>query len=335
MLLEELDWATLLEKYFIPGFLTNQREHFMRMLLAIDQSKDSKVTINLLQKLKWPSGSTLILLHVTTRDDEIMPMGSRRLQAKKLGGSGKPLIRVHSELQRLEKLLASDTLQVQSMIVNGIPGQEILSAIQKKKIDIAVLGSRGLSRISGLLLGSVSEWVLNDAPCSVLIGRPTARKTKSSTSLKILLATDGSRDAWKAVDVLKGLDLSSESTLMLLHVIKKQVYETGQVVKSTGKSRTEFAKLAKGLCGDRDSTGARLLKDTRDALTSTKLNIQECMALGHEAQEILKAARISKADLVIVGSKGLSGLRRFFMGSVAQTVSQHAPCSVLVVRSSM
>jgi nucleotide-binding universal stress UspA family protein len=335
MLLVGSVWASLLGKYVVPGFLGNRRKHFMRMLLAIDQSKDSKAAINLLRKLKWPPGSTLILLHITTIDDEIMPMGSRRLHAKKLGGSGKPLTRVHSELQRLEKLLASDTLQVQTMIVNGIPGQEILSAIQKKKIDIAVLGSRGLSRISGLLLGSVSEWVLNDAPCSVLIGRPTARKTKSSTSLKILLATDGSRDAWKAVDVLKGLDLSSESTLMLLHVIKKQVYETGQVVKRTGKSRTEFAKLAKGLCGDRDSTGARLLKDTRDALTSTKLNIQECMALGHEAQEILKAARISKADLVIVGSKGLSGLRRFFMGSVAQTVSQHAPCSVLVVRSSM
>jgi nucleotide-binding universal stress UspA family protein len=306
----------------------------MRMLLAIDQSKDSKVTINLLRKLKWPAGSTLILLHITTIDDEILPTGVGRLPTKKLGDSGKPVIRVHSELQRLEKLLASDTLQVQSMVVNGIPGQEILSVIQKKKIDMAVLGSRGLSRISGLLLGSVSEWVLNDAPCSVLIGRPTARKAKSSTSLNILLATDGSRDAWKAVDVLKSFEFSADTTVTLLHVIKKQMYETGQVVKSTGKSRVEFAKLAKDLCRDRDSTGVRLLKETRDALASSTLNIQECMALGHDAQEILKAARLQKADLVIVGSKGLTGLRRFFMGSVAQTVSQHAPCSVLVVRSS-
>ncbi|MEX2492598.1 MAG: universal stress protein [Nitrospirales bacterium] len=306
----------------------------MKLLLAIDQSKDSKVTINLLQKLKWPAGSTLILLHVTTLDDEIRPTGSSRIPQKKSGDSGKSLIRVHSELQRLEKLLASETLQVQSMVVNGIPGQEILSVIQKKKIDMAILGSRGLSRISGLLLGSVSEWVLNDASCSVLIGRPTARKTKSSTGLNILLATDGSPDAWKAVDVLKSFEFSADTTVMLLHVIKKHMYETGQVVESTGKSRAEFAKLAKDLCRDRDSTGIRLLKETRDALASTKLNIQECMALGHEAQEIIKRARLQKADLVIVGSKGLTGLRRFFMGSVAQTVSHHAPCSVLVVRSS-
>ena len=306
----------------------------MRMLLAIDQSKDSKVAIQLLQKLKWPAGSTLIMLHVTTIDDEMTAANSSRLHKKKLDDSGKPPLPVHSELHRLEKQFASETLQVQSMVVNGVPGQEILSVIQKKKIDMVVIGSRGLSRISGLLLGSVSEWVLNDASCSVLIGRPTARKAKLSSSLNILLATDGSRDSWKAVDVLKSVEFSVDTTVTLLHVVKKQIYETGQVVGSVGKSRTEFARLAKDLCGDRGSAGARLLKDTRDALSSTTLKIQERLALGHEAQEILKAARLQKADLVIVGSKGLTGLRRFLMGSVAHTVSQHAPCSVLIVRSS-
>ncbi|MDH5430230.1 MAG: universal stress protein, partial [Nitrospirota bacterium] len=284
----------------------------MRMLLAIDQSKDSKAAVTLLRKFRWPSGSTLILLHVTTVDDEVGSTGSRRLLNKKSGDSEKILLPVQSELLRLEKMLASDTLQVQSMVVNGVPGQEILSVIQKKKIAIAVLGSRGLSRISGLLLGSVSEWVLNDAPCSVLIGRPTSRKADSSMRLNILLATDGSRDAWKAVDVLKSFEFSADTTVTLLHVIKKHVYETGQVVASTGKSRAEFSKLAKDLCRDGDLTGVRLLKETRDALASSVHNIQECMVLGHEAQEIIRAARLQKADLVIVGSKGLTGLRRFF-----------------------
>ena len=306
----------------------------MRILLAIDQSKDSKVAIQLLQKLKWPAGSTLIMLHVTTIDDEMTAASSSRLHKKKLDDSGKPPLPVHAELNRLEKQFASETLQVQSMVVNGVPGQEILSVIQKKKIDMAILGSRGLSRISGLLLGSVSEWVLNDAACSVLIGRPTARKAKSSSSLNVLLATDGSRDAWKAVDALRSFEFSVDTTLTLLHVVKKQIYETGQVVGSAGKSRTEFAKLAKDLCGDRGSAGVRLLNDTRDALSTTTLKIQERLALGHDAQEILKAARLQKADLVIVGSKGLTGLRRLLMGSVAHTVSRHAPCSVLVVRSS-
>jgi len=259
---------------------------------------------------------------------------SSRLHKKKLDDLEKAPLPVHSELHRLEKQFASETLQVQFMVVSGVPGQEILSVIQKNKIDMAILGSRGLSRISGLLLGSVSEWVLSDASCSVLIGRPTARKAKSSSSLNLVLATDGSRDAWRAVDVLKSFEFSVETTVTLLHVVKKKIYETGQVVGSAGKSRTEFSKLAKDLCGNRGSAGVRLLKDTRDALSSTALKIQERLAFGHEAQEILKAARLQKADLVIVGSKGLTGLRRFLMGSVANTVSHHAPCSVLIVRSS-
>jgi nucleotide-binding universal stress UspA family protein len=326
--------SLVLRKPFVDGSLTNQRMSFMKLLLAIDQSKDSKAAINLLQKVKWPAGSTLIMLHVTTIDDEMTAPSSSRLHKKKLDDSGKPPLPVHSELHRLEKQFASEALQVQSMVVSGVPGQEILSVIQKKKIDMVILGSRGLSRISGLLLGSVSEWVLNDASCSVLIGRPTARKAKSSSSLNILLATDGSRDAWKAVDVLKSFEFSVEPTVTLLYVVKKKIYETGQVVGSTGKSRTEFARLAKDLCGDRGSAGVRLLNDTRDALSSSGLKIQERLAFGHEAQEILKAARLQKADLVIVGSKGLTRLRRLLMGSVAHTVSQHAPCSVLVVRSS-
>ena len=305
----------------------------MRMLLAIDQSKDSKVTIALLQKLKWPAGSSLILLHVTTVDDEIVSTGSSRLPKKPSGDSGEPLGRVHSELQRLEHLLASDTLQVQSMVVSGVPGQEILNAIQKKKIDVVALGSRGLSRISGLLLGSVSEWVLNDASCSVLIGRPTARKGKSSSALNVLLATDGSPDAWKAVSILKELGLPPGSTITLLHVIKKHIYETTQFVDRARKSQTEFSKLAKDLCRDRDSAGVRLLNDTRDALGSLSLPIQERVALGHEAEEILKAARQQTADLILMGSRGKTGLRRFLMGGVARTVSRHAPCSVLVVRA--
>ncbi len=306
----------------------------MRILIAIDHSKDSKFVISLLQKMKWPPGSTLIILHVTTLDDEMSGESLSRLQKKKLDDLRNPPLPVHAEFRRLEKQFASETLQVQSIVVNGVPGQEILSLIQKKKIDLVVLGSRGLSRMSGLLLGSVSEWVLNDAPCSVLIGRPTARKTKASSNFKVLLATDGSDDSWKAVEFLKEVvRVPADSTVMLLHVKRKHMYETDQFVDRAGKSQAEFTKLAKNLCRDKGAVGVSLLKDTRNTLASLPLNINERIASGHEAPEILKTARQQKVDLVLMGSKGLTGLRRLLMGSVAKSVSQHAPCSVLVVRS--
>ncbi len=324
----------VLRKHFVPGFHTKQRIHFMRILLAVDQSKDSKGVIRLLQKLKWPAGSTLNLLHVTALGDAMATAGSSRLPKKQRDDSEKLSPAVQSELHRLEEQLASDTLQVQSMVLSGVPGKEILGVIQKKKIDLVVVGSRGLSRISGLLLGSVSAWVLNDSRCSALIGRPTSHKTKSSSSLKVLLAIDGSQDSWKAVKFLKEIELPAGSTVTLLHVVRKHVYETEQCVDRGEKSQTEFAKLVKQLCHDRGALGVDLLKQTRKELDSLQFTIRERIAFGHEAQEILKTAKQQKVDLVLMGSKGISGLRRLLMGSVAQTVSQHAPCSVLIVRSS-
>lgn len=306
----------------------------MKLLLAVDQSKDSKVAINLLRQFQWPAGSSLLLLHVNTIEDEKRAISTKSSKGEKSGVKGKVIPHIHTELRRVEKMLASETLKVESIVLNGIPGQEILTAVQRRKIDLVVLGSRGLSRVSGLLMGSVSEWVLNDAPCSVLIARPTARKSKSASSLNVLLATDGSSDVGKAVNVLKELVLPVRSNVMLLHVMKKYLYETWQCLNRKGRSWSALSKVAKDLCGERGIAGARLLQSTRKALSSfSQMNIEECLVVGHEASGIIKMARQQKADLVVVGSKGTTGLRRIFLGSVSHHVSQHAPCSVLVVRS--
>jgi nucleotide-binding universal stress UspA family protein len=54
---------------------------------------------------------------------------------------------------------------------------------------------------------------------------------------------------------------------------------------------------------------------------------------GDPADAILDVAEETKADLIIVGNKGMTGARRFLLGSVPNKVSHHAPCSVLIVRT--
>ena len=53
---------------------------------------------------------------------------------------------------------------------------------------------------------------------------------------------------------------------------------------------------------------------------------------GDPAEEILEVATKVDADLIVVGNRGLSGIRRFLLGSVSSKVSAHAPCSVMIVR---
>jgi nucleotide-binding universal stress UspA family protein len=54
---------------------------------------------------------------------------------------------------------------------------------------------------------------------------------------------------------------------------------------------------------------------------------------GEPAEAILSTAEETDADLIVVGNKGMSGARRFFLGSVPNNVSHHAPCSVIIIRT--
>jgi nucleotide-binding universal stress UspA family protein len=55
---------------------------------------------------------------------------------------------------------------------------------------------------------------------------------------------------------------------------------------------------------------------------------------GDPADAILDVAEEREADLIVIGHKGMTGARRFLLGSVPNKVSHHAPCSVLIVRTS-
>ncbi len=94
-----------------------------------------------------------------------------------------------------------------------------------------------------------------------------------------------------------------------------------------------------------DAYPANLAKDARDAangcvedaaalLRSGGLEVETHCIPGDAADAIVDVAETTEADLIVVGSKGMKGGRRFLLGSVPNRVSHHAPCSVMIVRTS-
>ena len=77
--------------------------------------------------------------------------------------------------------------------------------------------------------------------------------------------------------------------------------------------------------------GRALVKDAKKGLSNRHANAEH-ISTGYAAEEILKAARRFRANLIVLGSRGLTGIKRQFLGSVSARVARHAPCSVLVVR---
>jgi nucleotide-binding universal stress UspA family protein len=76
------------------------------------------------------------------------------------------------------------------------------------------------------------------------------------------------------------------------------------------------------------------LSDAADIAREAGVQVNTYARQGDPADAILDVAEEQSSDLVIVGNKGMTGARRFLLGSVPDKVSHHAPCSVLIVRTS-
>lgn len=302
----------------------------------MDRSRRAPGIKSFLQLLAFPKGSNLYLVHVVEPFHWPLRQETKEHQPRrrKVEEVQSRLVKEAEEfVHREQAAFPSDQFRVHPLVLEGIPGAEILDCLHKYQPDLAVLGSRGLSGLKRMFLGSVGHWVLADAPCSVLIMRGSYPTKPSGTrGLRILLATDGSQDATAAREMLQTLDLPPLSSITVLHVIRKHPFQTRQLITSYGMTEKAFDQLAGDLLHERGREGAKLLKETLKTLKRPGLRLSEQLAFGHEADEILKAAKRLRADLIVVGSRGLTGLRRVLLGSVSQAVAHQSPCPVLVVR---
>lgn len=119
---------------------------------------------------------------------------------------------------------------------------------------------------------------------------------------KVLIATDGSATAAHAAEV--GID----------------------VAKATG---AEALVLHVGDPKD----GKKVLSKTEKALASSGVNIKSQTVSGDPADMICEIAERESADLIVIGNKGMTGAKRFLLGSVPNQVSHHSPCNVLIVKT--
>ena len=76
-----------------------------------------------------------------------------------------------------------------------------------------------------------------------------------------------------------------------------------------------------------------MLKDAASHAQSKDVNVEIYARQGDAADAILDVAEEREADLIIVGNRGMTGAKRFLLGSVPNKISHHAPCSVLIIRT--
>ena len=149
----------------------------------------------------------------------------------------------------------------------------------------------------------------------------------------VLIATDGSEGALHAANFLSELvnpaTVRQVTVLAVISPIESAPFFSEMSLAGGGALTQEtWDSLTQSLNTNAQEAAAR----TRDALTHLTPNVNMIVRTGSPAEEIVDAAKHVEADLIVMGSRGLSGVRSVLLGSVSDRVLHLAHCPVLVVR---
>ncbi|MBI3355502.1 MAG: universal stress protein [Nitrospirae bacterium] len=152
--------------------------------------------------------------------------------------------------------------------------------------------------------------------------------------MRILCAVDGSECSQWGVQALEALASREPDHVALLHVVDKPALRAATSKNPVGERRALAAMEKAGGILLRDAVRlARLALG--QAATGPRTKFETVLSHGPVARTIVRQARRLKADLILIGSRGLSDIRGFLLGSVSRQVASIAPCSVLVVKQPM
>jgi nucleotide-binding universal stress UspA family protein len=217
-------------------------------------------------------------------------------------------------LDRAAAMIPSEVGNVRRVSEIGSPAQIILNAAQTVAADLIAVGARGRSRVTEVVLGSVSHRVLMHASCSTLIVKGDARPVQ-----RVLVAIEGREDAGRIQQWLLMNPFKNPVALSILTVVQSlQMADPASIVGYQAWSDTAM-RYAEDLVKE---TGAKLM--------GSQYTVSTRALAGEPAAMVAEQAKAM--DLVVVASHGRKGVARFLLGSVSHSIVHHVTCPILVVR---
>lgn len=157
-------------------------------------------------------------------------------------------------------------------------------------------------------------------PCSVLVLK------KPTTSLeRIVVGVDGSKDARGAVEFLLKLSLPKNVRITVISVVPPLPIETSPESEALGG-------VLEQVLGPLEKEARKVAGRATERMRGAGIDANTTVAYGHIGHQIVELAQSARADLVVVGSRGLNGTAPYLIGSVSDAVVKYAPCSVLIFR---
>jgi len=261
--------------------------------------------------------------------------------ATKLGAD---LVIIHAGTEpgsTLEEL--AEGYGAEHVVAAGNPAEILLTETGRVGGDLLVVGSVGMSGARRFLLGSVPNKVSHHASTDILIVKTDPPRNEGGDYRSILVGTDGSPTAMRAVDMASSLasKLGINPTIVCAYQppteqeLNAMRGDPDDPVAQWGAGKTSRETPEEFKWRIADASRAQDILD-RAAEHSANHGVEaEVRAVeGHPAEALIGISESEDMDLIAVGSVGMSGAKRFMLGNVPHRISHHAPTDLLILHTS-
>ena|SRR5687768_11045594 len=201
----------------------------------------------------------------------------------------------------------------------------LIEEAERHGASMIVVGSHGRSAVGRFLIGSVSQFVLNHATCSVRIARPHPKRP--GDAVRLLVGIDGSEDSMAAVDELRRRRWPPGSQVRLLLCADYKLWAYLIAAEPEEAPLLQEIRRERGFVSPMD-----VVDRAAEQLRENGLIVTPGVREGDPKRVLLLEAHEWGADCIHLGAKGHGPLQRFFIGSVSASVAARAACSVEVTR---
>lgn len=291
---------------------------FRSILVPTDFSEHAEAALDRAVALARTSQGVLHLLHAYEMPLGTIPpygvaipesvlMGVRDAAARRLEQAG---ARAEAAGVRCERHLMQSS-----------PSSAIAESARTLGVDLVVMGTRGNTGLKHVLLGSVAERAVRTAPCPVLTLKAGA--DGDAAMRRILVPIDFSQPSDTALALAIELAREHQGEVQLLHA-----YEL-----PTSVTMAYGVALPQTVWEGVQEAGAQRLSEVADKVEKAGVRVSMAQRTAPAADAIVETAATDRSDIIVMATRGLTGLKHMLLGSVTERVLRTASCPVLTLRA--
>lgn len=282
---------------------------YRKILVAIDSSDSSMHALQESLKLAFKEGSQITVVSVAPRfegDLSLMEVGNISAALKN------PF---EIALSKAEEMARSSGVPIRIVSEEGEPYKRIIDVAETENCDLIVMGTKGVSSIERVLVGSVAAGVIGHSHRDVLV---IPAKSQIGWE-RILVTTDGSK--YSKVAVERAINYA-------------KVYGGELTVVAVVDAPAELSGVSPAAVENMIRKAKRYVGEVKSQADSAGLKTETFVLEGEEAyRKITEFAKEHNINIIVMGSHGRTGLSKLLVGSVAEKIIGYAHCPVLVAKA--